>query len=83
MTCVFISVCLTKATTIAGHDHERPQASSDDALRSPQWWLFKGTCILVKEGVDAVGRWRTTVPHYGLCRRRQHFFKNVDKNLSV
>lgn len=60
---------LTKATAIARHDHERAQTSSDDALRPSQWRLFERACVLVKKRVDAVGWWRTAVPHYRLCRR--------------
>lgn len=59
-------MCLTEATAVARHD-QRAQASTNDALRSSQRRLFKGACVLMKEGVDTVGRLRTAVPHYGLC----------------
>lgn len=70
--CLCVCGCLTEATAIARHDHERAQASSDDALRPSQRWFFEGACVLVEEGVDTVGRRRTTIPHHGLCGS-QHF----------
>lgn len=71
-------VCLTEPTAVARHDHKRAQASSDDALRPSQWWLFKGACVLVEERVDTVGRRRTSIPHYGLCGSR-HSYKMATK----
>lgn len=69
---IIACVCLTEPTPVARHDHERAQASSDDALRPSHWRLFKGARVLVEEGVDTVGRRRTTISHYGLCGKRQN-----------
>lgn len=62
---MILSVCLTEAAAVARHD-QGAQASSDDALRPPQRRLLEGARVLVQEGVDAVGRGGTAVPHYGL-----------------
>lgn len=62
---------LTEAAAVARHD--QTQTSSDDALRPSHRRLLERARVLVKEGVDAVGRWRTAVPHYGLCRTEEAF----------
>lgn len=76
-----MSACasLTEPTSVARHDHQRTEASSDDALRPPQWRLLEGSRVLVQEGVDAVGGRRTSIPHDGLCGGRQKHFLSGEK----
>lgn len=68
-------VSLTEPTPVARHDHQRAEASSDDALRPPQRRLLEGSRVLVQEGVDAVGGRRASISHDGLCggRQKKHF----------
>lgn len=64
---------LTQPAAVAGHGHERAQASSHHTLGPAQRRLFERAGVLVQEGVDAVGGWRTAASHYGLCGKTKHW----------